>query len=204
MDLRAAGAAIGERVVGGDGVGAGRGHVEAQDRAEQGRGVLAVAVRIVAGSAVAEPHPQVSVRPEGDLPAIVVRVRLDLLQEHALAGRVENRRAVTVLRPGDLRQDRVAVDRCSDEARPTRPSGGGHPSRPPRRRTDAAHDVERLARSRARVGRKDRPRCSLTSSHPPGAAAIRSGSRLPSATSRPMGGIAAVGVDAAAQRSRPA
>ncbi len=79
-DLRSS-AAVRERVVLRDRVRISA-HVQAQQRAEERVGVLAGAKRIAARPAVAKAEVEHSVRPERQLSAVVVRVRLWLTQHH--------------------------------------------------------------------------------------------------------------------------
>ena len=63
-------------------------HVDAEERAEERRGVLAVAEGVVRPSPVAEADVEVSVGTEGDPAAVVVLGRLVLLKDHNLRGGV--------------------------------------------------------------------------------------------------------------------
>ena len=65
--------------------------IDAQDLAERRREVLAVAVRVAGGAAVAEADVEHAVGPELEIAAVVVRVRL-LHEEHA-AARARDRRS---------------------------------------------------------------------------------------------------------------
>ena len=75
-----------ERVVGGH-VGRRSVDVEPQDRAEQGRQVLGVAVHVVLQPTIPQGHVEHPVRPEEDLPAVVVGVGLSHLQQHCVGAR---------------------------------------------------------------------------------------------------------------------
>ena len=86
-----------EGIVRRDGVGLFRGrpgHVDAQDRPEQRCRVLPVAQRVAGRAAVAQADVQVAVRPERDLPAVVVGVGLLHLQDHQFAVRISARMIV--------------------------------------------------------------------------------------------------------------
>ena len=78
--------------------GAGRrvAHVDPEDLPETGREVLRAVARVAGVAAVPESHVEHPVRPEGEAAPVMVRVRLRLLEDHALA------RGVGLIRPARL------------------------------------------------------------------------------------------------------
>ena len=80
-------------------------HIDAQDLAKQRRELLAVSLRIAAGSAIAETDVHVSVGPEREHAAVVVVKRLVNVQQHALCGWIDR----PVGGPGELGDHAVAL-----------------------------------------------------------------------------------------------
>ena len=126
--------AVGERVAGRDGVGrspVGRLGVDAQDLAEQGLGVLAVAVGVAAAAPVAEPDVEVAVGAEHQLAAVVVRERLGHEQQLARGcGCRPGRRPSGTRRRGCCRRCRCSRRRACGRRSRTRCRAG-----PARRRS---------------------------------------------------------------------
>ena len=77
-------------IVSGDDIGvrAVAGDIDAQHLAQQGGRVLTVAEEIVGGSAVTHPDPEITIRPKGEHPAVVVGRRLFDLEQGTRAGSV--------------------------------------------------------------------------------------------------------------------
>jgi hypothetical protein len=85
-DLRTGARGVDERIAGRDPDAAGVAlDVETQDLAEEGVGVLAVALRVAARPAIAEAEIEIGVGAEDELAAVVIRERLGLFEQHDLA-----------------------------------------------------------------------------------------------------------------------
>ena len=85
----------------------GRVHVEGEELAQPLREILSAILGIAARTAVAQAEPEPAVGREGELAAIVVRIRLFLREEHAGGGLVH---AASILPRPVLDHARVALD----------------------------------------------------------------------------------------------
>src|SRR5712691_8683518 len=80
-----------ERVVGWDAIARAVAHVDSQELREERVAVLPVALRVPARASVAHPDVEISVRPERELPAVVIFERLPDLEDDDLACFVRDR-----------------------------------------------------------------------------------------------------------------
>jgi hypothetical protein len=109
-DLRSAAAipsSARERIVARDVVAGRARDVEPEDRCQERVGVLAVAVGVAARAAISKPDVEVAVRPEREMPAVVVRVRLVDREDHL--GR-PGIRPLRIVADPVARHDRVAAN----------------------------------------------------------------------------------------------